>query len=134
MTNLLLILLLLVGCVIGMIVNISIIGFGYFLFSIDIIPVPDGLFPYPQNNLHLFKFYHFIFPFLAHSIGTFVSVYFVCRYATNYKFILSLIISSFFLLGLLTSTKLAPNSYLIFDAVFAYFPMAYIAWKLNSND
>ena len=53
----------------------GIANFGIIILSSSIIPPPDGVdvsnIESIKANIHLYKPIHFLFPFLAHSLGTF---------------------------------------------------------------
>jgi hypothetical protein len=52
----------------------SMVNMGLIMISGSIIPPPPGVNPAdmecPKSSMHLFKAKHFIFPFLAHALGT----------------------------------------------------------------
>ena len=60
---------LLLGIIIGSIINMSIVT-----ISGNLIPLPLGVNPEDVNslreNIHLFESKHYIMPFLAHALGT----------------------------------------------------------------
>lgn len=119
------------GLFVGSIVNMSII-----LMSGSIIPPPDGAdnttMEGLQKTMHLFEPKHFIFPFLAHAIGTFAGALTSSLIAFNHRTKLGLIIGAFFLLGGIVSVCSLPSPmwFTVVDLVFAYIPMAYLAIKL----
>lgn len=119
------------GIIIGSIVNMSII-----LISNSIIPPPDGVdnttMEGLQKTMHLFEVQHFIFPFLAHAIGTFAGAVTTALIAIHHKKKLALVIGAFFLLGGIVSVCSLPSPmwFTFVDLVFAYIPMAYLALKL----
>ena len=63
-----------VGCVVGSIANMILVTVGPY-----VIPPPDGVdvtnVESIKSSMHLFEFKHFIFPFLAHALGTLVGAY-----------------------------------------------------------
>ncbi|RED23549.1 hypothetical protein BD847_2609 [Flavobacterium cutihirudinis] len=121
-----------VGIIIGSIVNMSII-----LISGSIIPPPKGADNTTMEGLkatmHLFEPEHFLFPFLAHAIGTFSGATATAIIAFNHKKKLALVIGAFFLLGGIVSVCSLPSPmwFTIVDLLFAYIPMAYLALKLT---
>ena len=74
----------------------------------------------------------FIFPFLAHAIGTLVGAIIAGVIATKHKINFSLGIGIFFLLGGIAAIFMypAPTWFAIVDIVLAYIPMAWIGGKL----
>ncbi|WP_035647131.1 hypothetical protein [Flavobacterium sp. ASV13] len=120
------------GIIIGSIVNMSII-----LISGSIIPPPKGADNTTMEGLkatmHLFEAKHFLFPFLAHAIGTFAGAITTALIAFNHKKKLALLIGAFFLFGGIVSLCSLPSPmwFTVVDLVFAYIPMAYLALKLT---
>lgn len=120
------------GIIIGSIVNMSII-----LISGSIIPPPKGADNTTMEGLkatmHLFEAKHFLFPFLAHAIGTFAGAITTALIAFNHKKKLALLIGAFFLFGGIVSVCSLPSPmwFTVVDLVFAYIPMAYLALKLT---
>ena len=121
----------LVGIIIGSLVNMGII-----MVSGSIIPPPDGADVTTTEGLkasmHLFQLKHFIFPFLAHALGTFAGAFLAFLLAGTHKMKFALSIGIFFLLGGIASIFMLPSPtwFTIVDLVGAYIPMAYIAGKL----
>ena len=123
------------GLFVGSIVNMFII-----LASSSIIPPPNGADNTTMEGLkatmHLFEPKHFLFPFLAHAIGTFAGAATTAIIAISYKTKLPLIIGGFFLIGGIVSVCSLPSPiwYTVVDLVFAYIPMAYLAIKLFAKN
>jgi hypothetical protein len=128
--------LILVGAlVVGSIVNIGII-----MLSGSIIPPPAGVDPNDMEsikaNIHLYEAKHFIFPFLAHALGTLVAAMIVAKYAVVKKqFWVGLVGGLFMAGGITAATSIpAPTWFVITDLVFAYLPMAWLGYKLVKRD
>ena len=106
------------------------------LMSGSIIPLPDGAdnttMEGLQKTMHLFEPKHFLFPFLAHAIGTFAGALTTSLIAFNHRTKLGLIIGAFFLLGGIVSVCSLPSPmwFTVVDLIFAYIPMAYLAIKV----
>ncbi|WP_281232563.1 hypothetical protein [Flavobacterium gelatinilyticum] len=121
-----------VGIIIGSIVNMSII-----LISGSIIPPPDGCnnttMKGLQESMHLFEAKHFLLPFLAHAIGTFTGAVTTALLAVNHKKKLALLIGAFFLLcGIVSVSSMpSPTWFTLIDLIFAYIPTAYLALRLT---
>ncbi|MCP2028944.1 uncharacterized membrane protein HdeD (DUF308 family) [Flavobacterium sp. HSC-32F16] len=119
-----------VGIIIGSIVNMSII-----LMSSSIIPPPNGVdnstMEGLQKTMHLFEAEHFLFPFLAHAVGTFAGAVTTAILAFNQKKKLALVIGAFFLLsGIVSVCSLpSPRWFTFIDLAFAYIPMSYLALR-----
>ncbi|RKR11750.1 hypothetical protein C8C83_3497 [Flavobacterium sp. 90] len=123
-----------IGLFVGSIVNMFIL-----LLSNSIIPAPNGAdittVAGLKATIHLFEPKHFIFPFLAHALGTFAGAVTTVLIASTHKAKLALIIGGFFLFGGIVNTFTLPSPlwFTIIDLVFAYLPMAYLAIKLFSK-
>jgi hypothetical protein len=119
------------GFIIGSIVNIGIIN-----ISGSIIPPPagadltttEGL----KESMRLFEPKHFIMPFLAHALGTFVGAFIAAKIAATRKMTFALVIGFLFLLGGIAAVFMLPSPmwFTAVDLVFAYLPMAYLGGKL----
>ena len=122
------------GVVVGSIVNMGII-----LISPSIIPPPDGVDTSTMEGLKeampLFELKHFIFPFLAHALGTLVGAFVAARIAANHKMKFALAIGVLFLIGgaQMAYSLPSPTWFSILDLVGAYIPMAYIGGKIASK-
>ncbi|WP_156309016.1 hypothetical protein [Sphingobacterium endophyticum] len=123
------------GIVIGSVVNMALIN-----ISPNVIPPPEGADVSTAEGLsaamHLFEPKHFLFPFLAHALGTFAGALVASWIAPNNKLTYAMIIAVFFYLGGLASIFMLPSPiwYTFVDLVFAYFPMAYFAKNLVLRD
>lgn len=119
------------GCIIGGVVNMAII-----MANGHIIPLPNGAdITTPEGlkaSMHLMQPKHFIFPFLAHAIGTFVGAYVAALIATSHKMKFAMSIGVFFLIGGIAGVMMYPSPmwFNVLDLVVAYIPMAYLASKL----
>jgi hypothetical protein len=120
------------GLVVGSAVNMGLIMFGS-----SIIPPPEGVDNSTMEGLkagiHLFQPQHYIFPFLAHALGTFVGALLAAMIAANRRMLFALVIGVFFLAGGIANTFMLPSPmwFTIVDLAGAYFPMAYLAGKLT---
>lgn len=122
----------LLGIVIGAAVNMGLVIIGPLL-----IPTPPGMDPANPESIashaHLLQAKHFIFPFLAHALGTFVGATIAHIIANQYRNQLAFGIGGFFLLGgIMASTMIpAPIWFIVLDLLVAYLPMAYLATKVG---
>ena len=120
-----------VGLVAGSAVNMGII-----VISGSIIPPPEGVDNTTMEGLkagmHLFQPKHFLFPFLAHAIGTFVGALLTAIIAANHKMLFAIVIGVFFLAGGIANVLMLPSPtwFTIVDLVGAYLPVAYFSGKL----
>ncbi|MFH1052049.1 MAG: hypothetical protein V1779_14100 [bacterium] len=119
------------GLVVGSLVNMGLVMLGPM-----IIPVPEGVDVSSSESLaqsmHLFGFQHFIFPFLAHALGTLVGALSTSWLATSRKMLFAMIIGLFFLAGGITNIFILPSpiAFTIIDLVFAYIPMAWLGARI----
>tara|TARA_B100001758_G_C17810643_1_gene304323 strand:+ start:129 stop:449 length:321 start_codon:yes stop_codon:yes gene_type:complete len=105
-----------------MLINMAVISFGGYIFEI------------PNNfNAMNWDLKYFIFPFLAHSLGTFSGALTVVKLSKKTSVIFPLIVGFYFLTGgIYMATILpAPRWFLFLDLIFAYIPMAFLAWKIS---
>jgi len=120
-----------VGGVVGSAVNMGII-----MISSSIIPLPEGVDNTTMEGLkagmHLFQPQHFLFPLLAHTLGTFVGALIAAIIAANRKMLFALVIGGFFLAGGITNIMMLPSPiwFTALDLAGAYIPMGYLAGKL----
>ncbi|MEP2280781.1 hypothetical protein [Maribacter sp.] len=122
------------GVVVGSIVNMGII-----MISGSIIPPPEGgditTMEGLKATMHLFEPKHFIFPFLAHALGTLVGAIVATKIAATRKMLMALIIGLFFLIGGTVNIAMlgGPMWFTALDIIVAYMPMAYIGYILGKK-
>lgn len=120
-----------IGFTIGSAVNMLFIELGNYLF-----PIPGVN---PQNLVDLkisfpsLDFKYFIFPFLAHSIGTLSGAFITTQIAKKHQLLLSIIIGVLFLFGGIYMVFLlsGPVWFIISDLLIAYIPMAWFGFKIS---
>ena len=124
-----------IAVVLGLVAG-SIVNMGLIMLSPLIIPPPPGVNPADMESLkesmHLFEAKHFIFPFLAHALGTLVGALVAAKLAVSHKMKFALGIGAFFMLGGLTNVFMLPSPvwFTVLDLVGAYIPMGYFGGKL----
>ena len=117
----------------------SVVNMGFIIMSGHIIPPPDGADLTTSEGLiesmHLMEPKHFIFPFLAHAVGTFVGALLAVKIAASHKMRFALAIGIVFLVGGITNVMMLPSPlwFTLLDLIGAYLPMAYLAWKLGEK-
>lgn len=122
---------LVVGLIVGSVVNMGLIMIGGHL-----IPPPEGGDVSTMEKLaatmHLFQPKHFLFPFLAHAIGTFAGALVAALLAATHKMKFALAIGLFFLAGGIYSVMMLPSPYwfTFLDIGLAYIPMGYLAGRI----
>ena len=122
------------GIILGSIVNMGIIMLqGYFIALPEGVDVTNT--ESLQSSMHLFGPKHFIFPFLAHAIGTLVGAYLSARIAASHKIKFALGIGIFFLIGGISMVFLipAPVWFVVLDLSVAYIPMGWLSGRLATK-
>jgi len=122
--------------VVGGLVAGSVINMGLIAVSGSVIPPPQGAdattFEGLKASMHLFEPRHFLFPFLAHALGTLAGASVAAAVAPAYKLRFAMVIGVFFLIGGSISVLMLPSP-LWFDVVdlgVAYLPMAWLGARL----
>lgn len=124
----------LLGLFIGAMLNGSIIALsGY------IIPPPPGSdLSTPEGlsaAMSLMGPQHFLFPFLAHALGTLIGALITARIANAHQMTLAMLIGIVFLAGGIYMVAIlpAPMWFNVTDLLLAYIPMAWLGGKLGSK-
>lgn len=122
-----------VGWLSGSILNMLLISVGHQVFPIEGVDL---------NNMDeiaevmpTLGYKYFIFPFLAHALGTLIGAIIAFLIAETHKEKMSMTVGFlFFISGIIAAVMIpAPSWFIAVDLVFAYIPMAWIAGKLMSN-
>lgn len=84
-------------------------------------------------SIHLFEAKHFLFPFLAHAMGTLVGAVIVARFAATQQLRLAMLVGVISLAGGVSAVMMipAPLWFDTVDLVFAYIPMAWLGYQLG---
>jgi hypothetical protein len=123
-----------VGLVIGSAVNMGLIMLGG-----ELIPPPDGVVPMDMDSLkasmHLFQPQHFLFPFLAHALGTLVAAIVAIKISPTDSTKAAYIVAGLFMLGGIANAFMlpAPMWFIALDIIAAYLPMGWIALKIAAK-
>ena len=121
----------LAGIFVGVIAN-----FGIIILSSSIIPPPDGVdvsnIESIKANIHLYNPIHFLFPFLAHAIGTFSGAVLAIKISKQTK--IAYMVALVFLYGGISMVTQVPSPmwFTVLDLGLAYIPMAWLATKMSS--
>lgn len=124
----------LAGAIIGSVVNGAII-----MISASVIPPPDGADVTTMEGLkasmHLFQPKHFILPFLAHALGTFVGALIAASIAATSKMKIALFVGLLFFMGGVVNVVSLPSPvwFSILDLAVAYFPMAWLGGRMATR-
>lgn len=127
-----------IAVILGLVLG-SVVNMGLIMISGSVIPPPEGADVTTMEGLvesmHKFQPKHFIFPFLAHALGTLVGAFVATFIAANRKMKFALAIGVFFLIGGIVNVYLLPSPtwFAIVDLVGAYIPMAFIGGKIGKK-
>jgi hypothetical protein len=120
------------GIVVGGTVNMSLIH-----ISGSVIPLPPGVNSNDMESLkagmHLFEPKNFLFPFLAHALGTLAGAVVAARLAASHQFYLAMGIGALYLAGGIAAVMMlpAPMWFNALDLIVAYLPMGWLGWRLG---
>jgi hypothetical protein len=115
----------------GSIINMGLIQTGNSLFPISGIDPNDiNAFAEIMPNL---EFEYFIFPFLAHALGTFFGAIIASLIAVSKKMKFAMAIGGLFLLGGIIINFMLPGPawFAVADILLAYIPMAWLGGKIG---
>lgn len=119
------------GLIVGSAVNMALIMLGGAL-----VPPPPGVTVTDQESLrramHLFTARHFVFPLLAHAMGSLVGAHTAARLAPVTARRWALLVGGFFLVGGVQMARElpAPGWFLALDLALAYLPAAWLGARL----
>jgi len=123
---------LLLGLIIGGLVNMGIIMLGP-----SIVPLPEGVDPNDiesiKANLHLYTIGNWITPIVAHALGSLVGAYITTKLAISKEMALSIAVGVIFLLGGIMMIIMLPDAPMWMkatDLLIAYIPMGWLGWNL----
>jgi hypothetical protein len=122
------------GVILGGMANMGII-----MLSGSIIPPPEGVNPADmesiKENMHLFQPIHFLMPFLAHAMGSFVGALVAGFLAATHKMKFAIGLGVWTLIGGIMAATMIPSPtwFIAADLALAYIPTAYLAGKLASK-
>jgi hypothetical protein len=121
-----------IGLIVGGAVNMTLI-----IVSPHVIALPAGVDVTDSQSLstsmHLLEPKHFLFPFLAHALGTLAGALVAFLIAASYRSVFAYTIGAFFLAGGIAAAFMipAPVWFIILDLAAAYIPMAWIGTQLG---
>ena len=107
-----------------------IINMGLIIIGGTIFPLPENFEPMNAINWNI---KYFLFPFLAHSIGTFSGAFVASKLSKNYHIIIPIIVGLYFLSGGIYMVMIlpAPTWFICLDLIVSYIPMALLGWKVS---
>jgi len=118
------------GWIGGSMVNMGLVNAGYAVFPIEGLDISNmeafaEILPTLESK-------YFIFPFLAHALGTLVGAAIAGKIAASHQMKISLSVGLLFLLGGIMVNYLLPGPtwFAVADILIAYIPMAWIGGKI----
>lgn len=108
------------------------------LIGLALIPPPEGFDMNTPEGQKAFsavmEIKHSISPFLSHALGTLIGAFVAVRIAASHQKIFAYTIAGLFFLGGLYMVIIlnAPIWFNLSDLILAYFPMAWLALRLNT--
>lgn len=115
------------GVVVGSVVNMGLVNLGALL-----VPVPDGADVTTVEGLRAsiksFAPINFLFPFLAHALGTLAGAFVAAKVAASHKLKFAFGIGVLYLAGGIAMVAMVggPLWFIAADLLLAYLPMAYL--------
>lgn len=124
------ILAIIIGWVGGSAVNLGLVQIGHMVFPIEGVDLNDM--DALAEAMPTMDYEFFIFPFLAHALGTLVGAIIAGVIAATHKMKFALGIGVLFLLGGIMVNYMLPGPtwFAFVDIIVAYIPMAYIGGKI----
>jgi len=122
----------LLGLILGGTLNMVLVEAGMLVF-----PAPEGIDISTEAGLKLamskMSFEYFIFPFLAHALGTLFGAWFAIRFTKNKHISAAYSIGMLFLLGgiMMVVSVGGPIWFIMMDLTLAYLPMAWLGYRLG---
>jgi hypothetical protein len=126
------------GAVVGSLVNITLVNIGHM-----VVPLPEGAdvstMESLRDSMELFTPVHFLFPFLAHALGTLTGAFIAVKIAVSHHMKFAVGIGVLFLLGGISAASMlgGPMWFNVTDLLLAYIPMGIVGGMLargkNSN-
>ena len=119
------------GWLVGSSLNMGLIQTGLYIFPISGID-PNDMDAFAEVMPTL-EFEYFIFPFLAHALGTLVGAIMASMIAESKKMKFALYIGGLFLIGGIAVYYMRPGPtwFAVADIVLAYIPMAWLGGKIG---
>lgn len=119
------------GFVIGSVVNMSLIMIGGQVVAPPVgtdVSTMEGL----QAALPLFEPRHFLFPFLAHALGTLAGAFVAAMIAASHRMKFAIAVGVCFLLGGIANVVMLPSPlwFSALDLIAAYLPMGWLGGLL----
>ncbi|HEY0977809.1 MAG TPA: hypothetical protein VGE21_10085 [Flavobacteriales bacterium] len=97
-----------------------------------LVPPPEGFIPEQPATYGLLATKHYLAPFLAHALPSFIGGYLAAWIAATRRMTFALAVGALHLLGGIAAAFLipAPAWFIVVDLVLAYLPMAWLGGRL----
>jgi hypothetical protein len=124
----------LLGLILGGTLNMVLVQTGMIVF-----PAPEGIDISTEAGLKsamtIMSPIHFIFPFLAHALGTLFGAWFAIKFTKSKHISAAFSIGMLFLLGgiMMVFSVGGPTWFIILDLTIAYLPMAWLGYRLGKG-
>ncbi len=120
-----------VGLIAGSVVNMGLVNIGPSIIALPAgadVSTTEGL----RESMKIFTPANFVFPFLAHALGTFTSAFIATKIAVSHKMKIVVGIGLFSLVGGITAVIMfgGPLWFKAMDLLLAYIPMALLGGTL----
>lgn len=107
----------------------------------NIFPPPEGVDSNDivsiNDNLHRYSTFQLMMPFIAHAGGTLAGALTACKIAGSHKLLIAMVLAAVHFSGGIMMISMLSNSpmwFNVLDLGFAYFPMAFIGYKLAGSN
>ena len=123
-----------VGFFLGSVVNIGLVNVGT-----SVVPLPEGADVSTMEGLResmkLFTPMNFLFPFLAHALGTLTGAFVAAKLAASHHMKFAVGIGVTFLIGGITMVLACggPTWFIVSDLLLAYIPMGFLGGSLAAQ-
>lgn len=116
----------------------SVVNMGLVMLSGHVIPLPAGVDTTTEGlkaAMPLFEPKHFLFPFLAHAVGTLVGAFVATLAIPGRTRGPAWVVGACFLMGGIAAVAMLPSPpwFTVVDLVFAYLPMAWLGHRLAAR-
>lgn len=120
----------LVGVIVCLLLNGLLLG-----MMMNAIGTPSGFNPEDPNTYALLEAKHYLSPFIAHAIPSFIGGAIAALIATSRKVTFALVVGALHLLGGIAAAFMipAPAWFIALDLIVAYLPMAWLGGRLAAR-
>lgn len=122
------------GLVVGSVVNMALITVSGKVIAPPVgadVATMEGL----KASMHLFEPKHFLFPFLAHALGTVAGAFVAALLAPNRSLVPPMVVGALFLAGGIANVIMLPSPmwFTLVDLFLAYLPTAWLGSMLAAR-